>query len=402
MLLPAGLRALDHQRNQGINQVLDIMKREDFPPLQNKDLIYLDSACMALRPEKVIEVVEEYYREYPACPGRSHHSMSEKASEELEEARKKVANFIGAERDRLIFTSGTTEGLNTVAKSFTGEKVFISDREHNSGLVPFQEEGYEIEVLDTEEGLNFSRLESEISEGDLVSLVHVSNLDGKELDVDRAAEIARENDAYIMVDAAQSAPHRPINVSRFSVDYLAFSGHKMLGPSGTGGLYVSERGQEKISPLKTGGGAVKSTTYSGAEYRGFPHCFEAGLPNVAGFIGLGAAVDYLESIGMKNVQEHERMLTLKLQDGLGGLEKIRYVSKGAGVVSFWIEDMDSHQAALMLDEQGVAVRSGMHCVHSWFEDREERPGVRASMHLYNNKEDIEKLVEEIEKLAYIA
>lgn len=378
------------------------MNRKDFPLLREKDITYLDSACMSLRPEKVIETVEEYYREYPACPGRSNHSMSEKASEKLEEARKKVANFFGAEKNRLIFTSGTTEGLNTVAKSFTGDKVFISDGEHNSGLVPFQEQGYEIEVLDTEGGLDFEKLESEISEGDLLSLVHVSNLDGKELDVERAAEIARENSAYIMVDAAQSAPHRPIDVSKFPVDFLAFSGHKILGPSGTGGLYVSERGQEKISPLKTGGGAVKSTTYSDAEYREFPHSFEAGLPNIAGFIGLGAAVDYLESIGMEKIHRHEQKLTEKLEKELEGLEKVRYVSKGSGVVSFWIKGMDSHQVALMMDEEDVAVRSGMHCVHSWFDDREERPGVRASMHLYNDEEDVEKLVEEIEKLAYIA
>ncbi len=378
------------------------MNRKEFPPLREKDITYLDSACMSLRPEKVIEKVEEYYREYPACPGRSHHSMSEKASEELEKARKKVAEFIGAEKNRLVFTSGTTEGLNTVAKSFTGDKVFISDREHNSGLVPFQEEGYDIEVLDTEEGLDFEKLESRISEGDLVSQVHVSNLEGKQLDVERAAEVARENGAYIMVDAAQSAPHRPIDVSEFLVDFLAFSGHKMLGPSGTGGLYVSERGQEEISPLKTGGGAVESTTYSDAEYREFPHSFEAGLPNIAGFIGLGAAVDYLESIGMEQVHSHEKKLTRKLEEGLEGLEKVRFVSKGAGVVSFWIEGMDSHQVALMLDEEDVAVRSGMHCVHSWFEDREERPGVRASMHLYNDEEDVEKLVDQVEKLAFIA
>ncbi|MFB6180309.1 MAG: aminotransferase class V-fold PLP-dependent enzyme [Candidatus Nanohalobium sp.] len=378
------------------------MKREDFPPLKNKELTYLDSSCMSLRPQQVINAVKEYYTEYPACPGRSHHSMSEKATQKIEETRQKTAEFIGTKKNNLILNTGTTKGLNTVAKTFPAEKVFISDREHNSGLVPFQEKNCKLQILDTEGGLNLEKLDSEISEGDLLSLVHVSNLDGKKLDVKEAAKVARENNAYTMIDGAQSIPHNSVDVSSFPVDFLAFSGHKMLGPSGTGALYVSDRGKQKIKPLTTGGEAVENTTYQEAEYSEFPHRYEAGLPNVAGLIGMGAAVDYLENIGMEKIHRHEKKLTQKLEEELKGLEDVRYVSKGSGVVSFWIKGMDSHQAALMLDEEDIAVRSGMHCVHSWFNDREERPGVRASLYLYNNEKDVEKLANELEKLVYIS
>jgi cysteine desulfurase/selenocysteine lyase len=379
------------------------MRRNDFPPLKNSELIYLDSACMSLRPEKVIEEVEKYYRDYPACPGRSHHSLSEKASEKFEEARKKVANFIGAGPGNLVLTSGTTEGINTVAKSFPGGKVFLSDREHNSNLVPWQErEDMEKIFLETEDGLDLEKLESKVSEGDIVSLVHVSNLDGKELPVEKAARIARENEAYTLVDAAQSTPHQPIDVSSFPVDFLAFSGHKMLGPSGTGALYVSERGEEKIQPLKHGGGAVKDSTRKNSEFEDFPQSFEPGLPNIAGVVGFGAAADYLEEVGMEKIHEHEKKLTELLENKLSGSEGVEYLSEGSGVVSFWVNGMDSHQAALMLDRKDVAVRSGMHCVHSWFDENVKRAGVRASMYLYNEKEDVEKLVEEVEKLAYIS
>lgn len=377
------------------------MRRKDFPPLK-KDLIYLDSACMSLRPEKVIEAVEKYYREYPACPGRSHHSLSKKASEKLAEARKKTAEFIGTGPENLMFTSGTTEGINTVARGFETGKVFLSDREHNSNLTPWQRKNCSIQVLDTQDGLDLERLESEIGEGDLLSLVHVSNLDGMKLEVEKAAEIAREAGAYTLVDAAQSLPHMPLDVSEFPLDFLAFSGHKMLGPSGTGGLYVSERAKQEIEPLKTGGGAVKDSTYRVNSRKSFPQGFEAGLPNVAGLIGLGEAVKYLENVGMEKIQGHERKLTEKLEKGLESLEGISYVSKGSGVITFWINGVDSHQAALMLDRQDIAVRSGRHCLHSWFEKQDMDPGIRASLHLYNNEEDIQRLMEELEKLSYLS
>ena len=379
------------------------MRRKDFPPLKNEDLVYLDSACMSLRPEKVINEVEKYYREYPACPGRSHHSLSGKASERFEKARTKIADFIGAEPENLILNSGTTEGLNTVASSFQTEKVFLSDREHNSNLVPWQQrEDVEKVFLETEDGIDLEKLEAEISEGDIVSLVHVSNLDGKKLSVEKIADIARENNAYTLVDGAQSVPHQPVDISETEIDFLAFSGHKTLGPSGTGALYVSDRGKDKIKPLKYGGGAVKNTSREKSEFEDFPQSFEPGLPNIAGVIGFGAAAQYLSEIGMKKIQGHEEKLTELLEEKLEGIEGVKYISEGSGVVSFWIDGMDAHQVALMLDRENIAVRSGMHCVHSWFDEKNMGAGVRASLHLYNEEKDVEKIVEEVEKLAYIS
>lgn len=379
------------------------MRRKDFPPLKDEELVYLDSACMSLRPEKVIKAVQRYYREYPACPGRSHHSMSEKASEKFEEARSKIAGFIGAEQENLVLTSGTTEGINTVANSFQTDKVFLSDREHNSNLVPWQErKDVEKIFLDTENGVNLQELDSQLQEGDLVSMVHVSNLDGKKLPVEEISRIARENGAYTLVDGAQSVPHLPVNVSDTEIDFLAFSGHKMLGPSGTGALYVSDRGKEKIEPLKYGGGAVKNSSRNSSEFESFPYSFEPGLPNIAGIIGMGSAADYLGEIGMEKVARHEKKLTGMLEEELESLEKVRYVSEGSGVISFWIEGMDSHQVALMLNRKNIAVRSGMHCVHSWFKEKNQRAGVRASLQLYNDEEDVGKLLEELEKICMVA
>ena len=376
------------------------MRREEFPPLQD-DLVYLDSACMSLRPETVIEKVREYYTDYPGCSGRSHHQLSKSASEELGDARKRVAEFIDADQDDMVFTSGTTEAINTVASGFSAGKVIISDREHNSNLVPWQKNNREIETVSTRQGFDLESLEEKIGEGDLLSLVHVSNLDGFEVPVEEAVKIARENDAYTLIDAAQSIPHQPFSVEELSPDFVAFSGHKMLGPSGTGALYVSQRCQDSLEPLKYGGGAVKDSTYTDATMEEFPDRMEPGLPNLAGFIGMGEAAGYLREIGMKRVHRHEQKLTEKLLELFSSIEEVETFCEGTGVISFKVEGMDSHQVALMLDRQNIAVRSGMHCVHSWFNDREEEISVRASLHLYNNERDVERLAEEVKKIAAV-
>ncbi|MFB6144749.1 MAG: aminotransferase class V-fold PLP-dependent enzyme [Candidatus Nanohaloarchaea archaeon] len=374
------------------------MKKQDFPELEE---VYLDSACMSLRPEQVIEAVQEYYTGYPACPGRGNHRLSEKATGKMEEAREKIAGFIDAGKDNIILTSGTTEGINTVARGFDPERVLLSDIEHNSNLAPWQRSQSQVVTIAGDSLLD--RLENEVQPGDLISLVHVSNLDGREHPVSEAANIARENDAYLMVDAAQSIPHRPFSVEEVRADFVAFSGHKMLGPSGTGALYVSDRVQDQLEPLKTGGGAVTDSTYSSHESKNFPHGHEPGLPNVAGVIGLGAAVDYLEDIGMETVEEHERDLTNILYNGLDSIEAVENVgSRAPGVVSFRIGDLEANQVALMLDQRDIAVRAGMHCVHSWFNSYDERPTVRASLHLYNDRQDINRFLNALREISKLA
>lgn len=377
------------------------MREDDFPTTKNQ--VYLDSACMSLRPEQVLKKVEEYYREYPTCPGRSSYSMAERATEELENAREKIAGFIDANPENLVLTSGTTESINTVAHSFPCERVVISDREHNSNLVPWQQTAKHIETVSTKNGFNLEELEKKVGEGDLVSVVHVSNLDGYENPIEEIVRIARENGAYTLIDAAQSIPHKPFSIKELEPDFVAFSGHKMLGPSGTGALYVSERVKNDLEPFISGGGAVNRTTTDSADFREFPHNMEAGLPNIAGIIGFGAAVDYLKDIGMEEIESHEKKLTGKMCEGLKNIEKVETVGReGQGIISFRVEGVEAHQTALMLDRENISVRSGQHCVHSWFDKNNESSTVRASLYLYNNEENVEKLVEAVKKIALLS
>lgn len=373
------------------------MREQDFPEL---DITYLDSACMSLRPEKVIRKVEEYYRQYPACTGRSSHKLADKASEELANARKAVASMIDAEAENMVFTSGTTEGINTVAKGFEFGNAVLSDREHNSNLVPWQRHEPDFFSADKFEA---AKLDSMIDSETIVSTVHVSNLDGYELPLKEIAKIVRENDAYLLVDAAQSIPHQPFSVEEINPDFVAFSGHKMLGPSGTGGLYVSDRVKDNLSPLKAGGGAVKNTSRNSAVFEEFPQRMEAGLPNLAGFIGLGEAARYLQEVGMEKIAAYEEELTTQLREGLKSIDGVEIVGEeGAGVESFRVDNVNSSQAAQMLDRKDIAVRSGMHCLHMMHGEKELEPSVRASLHLYNSTEDIEKLISELKQIALLS
>lgn len=371
------------------------MYREDFP--LSDDVTYLDSACMSLRPESVIEKVNQYYREYPGCSGRSGHSISRKASEELQSAREKLASFIDSTPEELMFTSGTTEGINTVAKGLDIDRVFVTNRAHNSNRVIWQELGVEIVNMN---GIDRDFLSSELGENDILSVLHVSNLDGKVFDVEEACKIAEEKCAYSMIDAAQSVPHRPFSVKNIGADFVAFSGHKMLGPSGTGGLHVSKNVQEDLKPLKHGGGAVKRSSFKNNKRKDFPQGFEPGLKNVAGFTGLGAAVDYMEEIGMKKIHRHEKRLTKQLVEGLEDLDVDIY-SEGPGIVSINVGSMTHGELSQLLDRKGVKVRSGQHCVHPWFQDKNIEGTVRASLHLYNSSEDIKKFIEEVKKASIL-
>lgn len=374
------------------------MRDEDFPDL---DTVYLDNACMSLRPRQVIDAVNEYYEEYPVCPGRGNYELSQKATQRLEDARSQVADFISADKENLMFTSGTTESINTVAASFPSDKVIISDREHNSNLVPWQKHGYNIEVVETDDNF-ISDLDSKVEECDLVSLVHVSNLDGHEIPIKEVSKVVRENGAYLLIDAAQSIPHRPFSVEDIQPDFVAFSGHKMCGPSGTGGLYASDRVKDMIEPLIIGGGGVTNSTFTSHDLKGYPHGMESGLPNIAGIIGMEKAASYLDSIGMKEIESHEEKLSQQIYDGIEEIDGVTNVgSTNPGVISLRIGDLDPNQASLMLDQRNISVRSGMHCVHSWFNHHEEKSTVRISLHLYNNKDDIEKLLSALKEISVL-
>jgi len=384
--------------------------RKDFEVLK-KGIIYFDSACMSLKPKQVVEKINEYYNEYPACAGRSSHKLGKRLEHEILVARKKISNFINAKKpDEIIFTRNTTESINLVVNSFglkKGDAVLISDKEHNSNLVPWIMLRNKIGIkLKTFEFANLNDFEKHLT-GDvkLVSVAQTSNLDGTSQDVKEMARIAHKKGAKILVDAAQSIPHRGIDVRKMDADFVAFSGHKMLGPSGTGVLYGKMHELEKLSPFITGGDTVKNTTYNSAEMENIPARFEAGLQDYAGIVGLGAAVDYLKKIGMKNIEKHEIILNKIITDGLK--DKVELIGpenpeERGGIFSFNIKNLEPHEVALILDHStNIMIRSGMHCVHSWFNARKMKGSARASLYLYNTEQEARRFVEEVSKIAKI-
>lgn len=408
--------------------------RADFPVLQNNSgVIYFDNACMSLKPRPVLEAMEEYYTQYSGCHGRSAHQFSKKTTEKFEEARAKIANFINADSKEIVFTGNTTEGINLLAsqvifsfqssifnKANHKEKsvIIISDKEHNSNLVPWlrlkKQGAVKLEVIKTNEvgQLDLVGLENVLQSsseklrvtdyGLLITINHISNLDGVVNPVEEIIKIAHDHNALVHLDAAQSAPHLPIDVKKLGVDFLSFSGHKMLGPTGTGVFYARKELLEKMEPLNVGGGTVVGTTLEGFEFLTAPEKFEAGLQDYAGVIGLGAAADYLREVGLENVHKHEVLLNKKLRNALssmGNIGLIGPIENETSVTSFTVENIDAHQVAQLLDKTAkIMVRSGQFCVHSWFAEREIEGAVRVSLYLYNTEEEIEKFVEALEKI----
>ena len=387
--------------------------REDFPVL-SKSIIYFDSACMSLKPKQVIDKINEYYNEYPGCAGRSSHKLASRVEEEVAKARNEVKNFINAKYDsEIIFTRNTTEGLNLVANSFglkKGDEIIISDKEHNSNLLPWlklKEKGIKVVVVDSNDDNTFN-LEnfrnSFTSNTKLVSVVHVSNLDGVENPIKEIAQITHQNNALLLVDAAQSAPHKELDVRKLDVDFMAFSGHKMLGPTGTGVLYGKKELLEKLDQFIVGGETVIDSTYQDYKKEELPMRFEAGLQDYAGIIGLGEACRYLKKIGLKKVADHETKLNKMITEALVDNEKIELIGpkeaeKRGGIFSFNIKGMDMHHVARMLDKsKSIMTRSGAHCVHSWFNKHNMKGSVRASLYLYNTEEEVKLFVEEIKKI----
>jgi len=399
--------------------MLDVEKmREDFKILNGgKAPVYFDSACMSLKPDSVVEAMNDYYYNFPACAGRSSHKMGDLVTKKVKEARETVAKFINAKNENeIIFTRNTTEGINLLANSFDFKKddvVLITDKEHNSNLVPWlvlrDEIGILVRVLPSKEDNTFDLEKfSELVKGvRLVSMVHASNLDGVTNPAKEIIEIAHKNNALVLLDAAQSIPHRKIDVKDLDVDFLVFSGHKMLGPTGTGILYGKYKLLEKLPPFIVGGDTVEYTTYDDYKMLPLPEKFEAGLQDYAGIIGLGEAVQYLSQFDFKDIAEHELKLNSYITDEMLKIPRIKIIGPKdpalrSGIVNFYIDGVDMHQIALMLDQMAnISIRSGQHCVHSWFNHRKIKNSARVSLYFYNTMEEAELFIKNLNKIIKI-
>lgn len=389
--------------------------RSDFPILENSRVIYFDTACQSLRPQVVIDAITGYYENLSACSGRSMHHLAAEVTQQCNAARARIARFLNAAKDEeVIFTRNTTEGINLVANSLSfnqGDVVLISDKEHNSNLIPWQklarQRGVLLKIIPSlpDNTFNISAYTQLLDRNvRLVSLGMTSNLDGVTLPAAEIIKLAHKNGSLVLLDAAQAAPHRQINVRALDADFVAFSGHKLLGPSGTGILYGKYSLLEKMEPFLVGGDTVSNSTYTTAEFLPPPEKFEAGLQDYSGIIGLGAAIEYLQKIGFSDIQKHEYEMNAFITEGLKDIPGLKLIgpadpSLRGGIVTFYIEGIDSHRIALMLDQmQGIIVRSGQHCVHSWFNAHHIKGSVRISSYLYNTLDEARLVVDHILKI----
>ena len=396
---------------------MDISKyRGDFPVLNTKDApTYLDSACMTLRPQQVIDSIMEYYTKYPACGGRSVHRMSWQVTEGFEMARDSLRRLLGAEKtSEIVFTRNTTEGMNLVANGLglkKGDKVLTSDKEHNSNVVPWHHmakyKGIDYQVVPAKDNYYFdleALKESIDSKTKLMSIIHTSNLDGHTNPVKDIIEICHDKGIKVLMDAAQAAPHKDLDVVDLDVDFASVSAHKFCGPSGMGALYGKYDELKNLVPSYVGGSTVVNATYEGYELLPPPACFEAGLQDYAGAIGAGTAAEYIMDVGRDNIQKHETKLNTILSNKMENLDGVSIVgpedvSMRGGITSFTLDGWDTTEIAMHLDENyNIAVRSGMHCVHSWFNSRGIDGTARASIYFYNNESDVIKFTDAVEDM----
>lgn len=392
--------------------------REDFPvfekKLNGKDIIYFDNACMSMKPNYVIDKINEYYREYPACGLRSLHKLANRANQEVVKARDTVRKFFNARKvEEIAFMKNTTEGINLIANSVgleKGDVVLGTDKEHNSNLIPWlsmKEKGIVHKVVnsDDENLFDFSDFEEKLnSDVKLVAVGQTSNLDGTSIPVNEVIKAAHDNGSLVLLDGAQSAPHKKVDLKKLDVDFFACSGHKMLAPTGIGMLYGKEDLMKKMNPMIYGGETVIDSTYDGYDLEHIPGRFEAGLQHYAGMIGFGAAVEYLSKIGIDNITEQEHKVNKVMTDGVKDIDGINIIGPvdpklRGGILSFTYKQADIHNIAMIMDESfNVMMRSGAHCVHSWFNKHNMNGSVRASTYLYNTEEEAKVFVEGFEQI----
>ena len=396
---------------------LDVWRlREDFPILSRmingKPLVYLDNAATTQKPRSVIQSLVDYYENFNANVHRGVHTLSMEATDMTEAARRKVAAFINAEEpETIIWTRNATEGMNLVAYGWgranieAGDEIVTTRMEHHSNLVPWQEiaseRGAVIRFLPlaADGSLDLSDVDGIITDKTkMLTFTHVSNSLGTINPARYLTEKAHSVGAVVLVDGAQSVPHMPVDVQEIGCDFLSFSGHKMLGPTGIGALYGRRDLLEGMQPFLTGGEMVLQVTYESASWAGLPWKFEAGTPNIADSIGMGAAVDYLSSVGMDNVREHEKQITEYALACFEEIEEVDVFGPGdpdlrGGVISFHASEVHPHDLGTYLDQQGIAVRTGHHCTMPLMTTLGVPATTRASFYVYNTEEEVDSLVD---------
>jgi len=379
--------------------------RKDFPILKNRNLVYLDNAATTQKPKQVIDSIKDYYENYNANIHRGVYKLSEEATLKYEEAHDKVARFINALPEEIIFTKNATEALNLVAytsKLTKEDEILVSKMEHHSNLVPWQQlskrTGAKLNFIDVDEDgkldeINFNKNTK------ILAITHVSNVLGTINDIKKLAKLAHENNTLIVVDGAQSAPHIKVDVKSLDVDFFAFSGHKMLGPTGIGCLYGKRELLENLDPFLFGGDMIREVSLEDSKWNDIPWKFEAGTSNIVGGIGLGVAIDYLNKIGMDEIENYEKKLAKYALDKLKGIKGIKiYGSKErAAIISFNLNNIHPHDIATLLDQKNIAIRGGHHCAMPLMHNLGIKGSARASFYIYNTKEEIDLLAKELEK-----
>jgi cysteine desulfurase/selenocysteine lyase len=398
--------------------------RNDFPifrkKINGKDLVYLDNASTTQKPYSVIDSITDFYSNYNSNIHRAVYQLAEEATKMYEDGREKIANFINVRPEEIIFTRNTTESINLIAHAWARLKlkkddvIAISEIEHHSNIVPWQilcqEIGTRLEYVGIDES-GFLDLEYMIKlisskKVKLVSLSHMSNVLGTIVPIERIIKVAHENEIPVIVDGAQSVPHMPVNVKNMDCDFLVFSAHKMLGPTGVGVLYAKKEYLDMMKPFMGGGDMIKEVFKFHTNYNDVPYKFEAGTPNIADVVGFSAAIEYLEKIGMENVRRHEVYLT---EYALEKMLSLKYVTiygprdpkYRGGVISFNIADIHPHDLATIMNDHGIAIRSGHHCAQVLMQRLDVPATSRASFYIYNTKEEIDKFVDAIKEAGRI-
>ena len=391
--------------------------RADFPVLQSSKAIYFDSACTTLKPRAVIDAQSAYYTELSSCAGRSHHTLAKKTEESFEAARSRIAAFVGAKPDELAFTKNTTEALNLVVRSLdysSRKKVVTTPLEHHSLLLPIMEQQrrdiVRMEMLGVQADGSIDEGSLSLIDKDtaLVAIHHTTNTTGMRAPLEKIVKAAHDAGAMVLIDGAQGVPHSRVDFRRLGADFLAFSGHKMCGPTGIGCLVGKKEAFEKLDTFIVGGETVETVSLQAVKWKSAPKRFEAGIQNYAGAIGLASACDYLSKIGMQNIEEHERKMAKMVMEAIASVPGATIYgnqdpSRRCALVSFNLKGVSAHQVALMADSLSkIALRSGVFCAEPAANVLGFPKGAaRASLYIYNTEEEVRIFVETMQKIAQL-